>query len=129
MRIIVISVQNGLLAGAIVKYLRERGELMPMRVQDHSKKSEPYDSCKNLNAGVLLMDVTHIPPYTLEYRLQTANRIRETLPNCKIALLCDEKTDPDIAFKVKESKKLGYIDGFFHSSVTGEYIADALDVL
>jgi DNA-binding NarL/FixJ family response regulator len=129
LRTIVISMQNGLLSGAIVKYLRERGDLMPKRVLDHSKKGEPFDSCRNLNADILLMDVTQISPCTLEHRLQTARQIRKALPDCRIALLCDESADPDAAFRVKDAKKQGLIDGFFHSSVTGEYIADALDAL
>lgn len=129
MRTIVISMQNGLLAGAIVKYLMERGELMPERVLNHSKKDEPYATCQALNADVLLMDISRLPNFTLNQRLETASKVRQTLSNCKIALLCDEYADPDIAEKVKEAKMVGLIDGFFHSSVTGEYISAALDAL
>ncbi len=129
MRTIVISMQNNLLSGAIVKYLTERGELMPERILDHSKKDEPYASCEALNADVLLMDISRLPSFTLNKRLETARRIRENLPKCKIALLCDENADPDIAEKVKDAKIMGLIDGFFHSSVTGEYISAALDAL
>lgn len=129
MRTIVISMQNGLLAGAIVKYLMERGELIPERVLNHSKKDEPYTTCQALNADVLLMDISRLPNFTLNQRLETANKVRKTLTNCKIALLCDEQADPDIAEKVKEAKMVGLIDGFFHSSVTGEYISAALDAL
>lgn len=129
MRTIVISMQNNLLSGAIVKYLVERGELMPERVLDHSKRDEPYVSCQALNADVLLMDISRLPSFTLNRRMETARKIRKALPKCKIALLCDENADPDIAEKVKDAKMMGLIDGFFHSSVTGEYISAALDAL
>lgn len=129
MRTIVISMQNGLLSGAIVKYLQERGELMPERVMNHKNSREPFATCQALNASILLMDTSRIPPFTLGERLETAKLIRESAPDCKIALLCDVNADPETAEKVKDAKKLGLIDGFFHSSVTGEYLAAALDTL
>lgn len=107
----------------------ERGELIPERILDHSKKDEPYTSCMALNADVLLMDISRRPQFALEERLETAKRIRQALPKCKIALLCDENADPDIAEKVKDAKMLGHIDGFYHTSLTGEYISAALDAL
>ena len=129
MRTIVISMQNNLLSGAIVKYLIERGELMPERVLDHSKRAEPYATCQALDADVLLMEISRLQYFTLDKRLETARKVKEDLPKCKIALLCDEHADPDIAEKVKNAKMMGLIDGFFHSSVTGEYISAALDAL
>ena len=129
MKIIVISMQNGLLSGAIAKYLCERGEMMPERVLNHSRKDEPCSTCKSLGASVLLMDTSRIPPFTLENRLETAKNVRRQIPGCKIALLCDDSADPETAERVKNAKKMGLIDGFFHSSVTGEYLAAALDTL
>lgn len=129
MRTIVISMQNNLLAGAIVKYLIERGELMPERIQNPNKKDEPYLSCEALSADVLLMEISRLPNFTLNRRIETAKKVRQILPECKIALLCDENADPDIAEKAKDAKIMGLIDGFFYSSVTGEYISAALDAL
>lgn len=129
MRIIVISMANRLLSGAIIKYLRERGELFPIRVNDCNKRDEPYDTCKSHNADILLMETLKMPDFTLDERLETAKLVKEDLPNCKIALLCDENANPDIAEKVKNAKKLGLIDSFFYSSVSGEYLAAMLDAL
>ena len=70
-----------------------------------------------------------IAKFTLNRRIETARKVRKALPKCKIALLCDENADPDIAEKVKDAKMMGLIDGFFYSSVTGEYISAALDAL
>ena len=121
--------QNNLLAGAIVKYLTERGELMPKRIQNPSKEDEPYLTSAALNADVVLMEISRLPNFTLDRRIETARKIKKTLPKCKVALLCDENADPDIAEKVKDAKMMGLIDGFFYSSVTGEYISAALDAL
>ncbi|HZJ56932.1 MAG TPA: hypothetical protein VFD89_01690 [Clostridia bacterium] len=129
MKIVVISMINRLLSGAIIKYLRERGELMPIRVMDCSKKNEPYITCKSHEANILLMEVMKISPFTLEERLKTAAKMKKSLPHCKIVVLCDENADPDMAEKVKEAKKMGFIDSFFYSSVSGEYLAAMLDAL
>ena len=121
--------QNNLLAGAIVKYLIERGELMPEKIQNPSKEDEPYLSCQALNADVVLMEISLLPNFTIDRRIETARKIKTTLPKFKVALLCDENADPDIAEKIKDAKMMGLIDGFFYSSVTGEYISAALDAL
>ena len=97
MRTIVISMQNNLLAGAIVKYLIERGELMPQRIQDPNKADEPYASCEALNADVVLMEISRLPNFTLDRRIETAGKVGKEMPKCKIALLCDEIADPDMA--------------------------------
>ena len=102
---------------------------MPERVLDHSKRDEPYATCQALDADVLLMEISHLPNFTLDKRMETVRKVRENLPKCKIALLCDENAYPNISEKVKDAKMMGLIDGFFHSSVTGEYISAALDAL
>lgn len=102
---------------------------MPEQITDLKKEDEPLSSCKALCASVLLMEVSRIPPYTLDKRLQTAHQVRVEMPGCKIALLCDDNADPDTAESVKNAKKMGLIDTFFYSSVSGEYLASALDAL
>ncbi|MCI6006310.1 MAG: hypothetical protein SOY73_08545 [Blautia sp.] len=126
MRIGVISTQNGLLSGALIKYLNERGEIMAQRILT-SDPDEPFSTCSSLDADILLMEVTRVPHYTLEERMKTIARIRSELPDCKIALLCDENADQELAEQIKDAKKNGVIDGFFYSSVSGEYLAAALD--
>ena len=126
MRIGVISTQNGLLSGALIKYLNERGEIMAQRVLK-AGSDEPYATCFSLNADIVLMEVTRVPNYTLPERMGTIKKLRSDLPECKIALLCDENADRELAEKIKEAKKNGVIDGFFYSSVSGEYLAAALD--
>ena len=126
MRIGVISTQNGLMSGALIKYLNERGEIMAQRILT-SDPDEPFSTCCSLDADILLMEVTRVPHYTLEERMKTIVRIRSELPDCKIALLCDENADQELAEQIKDAKKNRVIDGFFYSSVSGEYLAAALD--
>lgn len=128
MRIGVISTQNGLLSGAIVRYVQERGEILAQRILTR-RPDEPYNTCRSLDADILLMEVTRVPPYTMEERMNTVNQIRHDIPKCKIALLCDENADPELAENVKNAKKKGMIDSFFYTSVSGEYLADVLDTL
>ena len=129
MRIVVISMANRLLSGAMIKYLRERGELMPLRVIDDKGAEEPYATCMAHDASHLLMEVTKVSPFTLKERLATAREVRASLPRCKIALLCDDLADPDTAEQIKEAKKHDLVDGFFYSSVSGEYLAASLDAM
>ena len=69
------------------------------------------------------------PPYTSSQRRSAASRIRELLPSCRIAFICDENANPEDSKKVKELNKENGIDTFFYSSVTGEYLVDILDTL
>jgi hypothetical protein len=127
-RVAVIHTQNTLLSGAISKYLLDRGELMPQRVIRNSV-DEPFLSCKSVDAAVLLMEVTRVPPFTIGERRATIAKVKSACPECKIALLCDENADPETAEKVADLKKVGVIDNFFYSSVSGEYLAAALEAM
>lgn len=126
MRYAVISTQNALLSGAIVKYLQERGEMYPQRVQDPEKV---MDTIRAIDADVLLMEVTRLPQFSLEKRLEISRTIRQQGLKCKVALLCDDHADHELAEKVKEAMKIGSIDMFFYSSVSGEYLSAILDSL
>ena len=56
-------------------------------------------------------------------------QLKNKLPDCKIVLLCDENSAPDIARRVMLAKKEGLIDAFFYSSVTAKYLIAALSAL
>ena len=55
--------------------------------------------------------------------------LRQELPGCKMALLCDETAYPELAREVMRVKQTGQIDAFFYASVTAEYLAAALDAI
>ncbi len=128
LRTVVISTQNSLLSGAIIKYMQERSELRPVRILEDTD-DEPLKTCRSVRADVLLMEVTQVSPYTFSQRRSSASRIRRHLPSCRIAFICDENAYPETAKMVKELSRDGGIDTFFYSSVTGEYLVDMLDTL
>ena len=59
------------------------------------------DLCIAERVDVLLMDVTRLADSTIEKRLELCGKVKEYLPSCKTALLCDEQAYPDLADRVK----------------------------
>ena len=102
---------------------------MPIRILDFSDKDEPYLTSKSHSADILLMEIAKVSPFTLEEGLKVVHKVRDTIPKCKIVFLCDENADPEVAESVKDAKKIGLIDSFFYSSVSGEYLSAMLDAL
>lgn len=128
MKNIVISIYNGLLSEMIATALHESGEFMPL-CAPFDKTLSISKHCQKSRADLLLMEVAYNANTTLETRMKQITAVREAMPACKIVLLCDENSAPDIARKVTQAKKDGLIDGFFYSSVGAKYLIAALDTL
>lgn len=126
---ILVSIQNGLLAEAMTAMLRESGEFEPFPIPVGSKNSNVVSECEMLDVQMALLEVSFVNGTTLETRLNEVKQIRSKMPNCKIVLLCDENSAPNIAREVMLAKKDGLIDGFFYSSVTARYLLAALMAL
>lgn len=126
---IVISIQNGLLAEAITGMLYNSGEFQPYRLDVGNKKLDMADNCEMLSADIVVAEVSYSNGTSVETRLREVKEIRKRLPSCKIVLLCDENSAPDIAHDVALFKKDGLIDNFFYSSVTAKYLLAALSSL
>jgi len=126
---IVINIQNGLLAEAITSMLYDSGEFQPYRVDIGNKKNGLVDNCEMLSADIVVAEVSYTNATSVEARLREAKELRRRLPSCKIVLLCDENSAPNIARDVALIKKDGYIDNFFYSSVTAKYLLAALSAL
>ena len=126
MRKIVVSIQNGLLAEAITGMLNDSGEFQPFRVPVGNKKNDVISNCEMLSADILIAEVSYASGTTAEARLREVKEVRKNVPACKIVLLCDENSAPDIAREVTLAKKDGLIDNFFYSSVTAKYLLAAL---
>ena len=125
MRKIVVSVQNGLLAESITRMLEESSEFLIYRSVVGSRNSLAVD-CTMYGAEIVLMEVSLCRGLSLQSRLEETKQIKHANPACKVVLLCDENTSPDLAREVALSKKNGLVDGFFYSSVTGTYLVAAL---
>lgn len=126
MKKIVVSIQNGLLAEAITGMLSDSGEFQPFRIPVGNKKTSVVENCEMLSAEILLAEVSYAVGTTVETRLREVREVKIRTPNCKIVLLCDENSAPDIAREVTLAKKDGLIDNFFYSSVTAKYLLAAL---
>jgi len=128
MRKIVVSVQNGLLAESISRMLEESREFSIYRSAVGSRNSLAVD-CAMYGAEIVLMEVSPGRGLSLQARMEETRKIKSANPDCKIVLLCDENTSPDLAREVVLAKKDGRVDAFFYSSVTGSYLVAALAAL
>lgn len=129
MRKIVISTQNVLLSDALIKHLNDRGDIQTQRTPCPFVDGEVLKLCKAVKPDALLLEVSYTSQFTYDERIKGINIIRTELPECKIALLCDENVNPELAEKITTAKKLGIIDAFFYSSVSWEYLTAALEAL
>ena len=129
MKKIVVSIGNGLLAEAITQMLTDSGEFQPFRLPVGTKKNDIVRQCEMLSAETLIAEVSYAGGTTIDTRIAEVKELRKKLPNCKIVLLCDENSAPDIAREVMIVKKDGLIDAFFYSSVTAKYLIAALSAL
>lgn len=128
MKNIVISVQNRLLSEAIIGALRRRGTFRCQQTAPN-RPQELLAACGTAGPDVLLMEVNRFPSAALETRLEWADRVRQKHPGCRVVLLCDEVSDPELAEQVVRERQQGRIDGFFYASVTADYLGAALDSL
>jgi len=128
MRKIVVSVQNGLLAESISRMLEESREFSIYRSAVGSRSSLAVD-CVMYGAEIVLMEVSPGRGLSLQARMEETRQIKSANIGCKIVLLCDENTSPDLAREVALAKKDGRVDAFFYSSVTGSYLVAALAAL
>lgn len=55
------------------------------------------------------------------------NELKKSVPECKIAVFCDETAYPGQAREVIRAKQTGKTDAFFYASVTAEYLTAAPD--
>ncbi|MGN0626742.1 MAG: hypothetical protein ACI4IT_02095 [Oscillospiraceae bacterium] len=129
MKKVSVSIQNRFFSESVLLMLRRSGDLCPVSVP-----SAPPDvvlsECESEKPNILLMDVASAPSESrLEERLELAKKLRERLPSCKIALLCDETAYPELARDVMRAKQEGKIDAFFYASVTTEYLIASLNAL
>lgn len=80
-----------------------------------------------MQADILLMEAGRLEAYTLDNRFRLIDRVREKIPGCKFALLCDENSDRELARQVKIARQNHLIDAFFYASVTPGYLTAAVE--
>ena len=87
------------------------------------------EMCFDIQANVLIMEVTAYTPWRLEERMKIRDEVKAQLPNCKIVLVVDENTEKKLADKVRQAKKDGLVDNFIYGSVSSTYLSAVIDAL
>lgn len=125
MKKVAVSICNGLLAEALTATLGNSGEFQPYRV----RRDTAVQDCATVKADILLLEAAYSENGSLDTVLREGRKLNALLPDCKIVLLCDENSAPEIAMEIRNAKKEGCIDAFFYTSVSSSYLLAALDTL
>ena len=124
MKRIVLSICNSLMALSISHSLKKTGDFQVSSLR--SGCGEIAKECAEVSADILLMEAAFNVGATLADCLKEVRHLRETCPKCKVILLCDENSAPEVARKVVQAKKDGLIDDFVYSSVSESYLTAML---
>ena len=124
MKKIVVDMQNFLFADAVVNAFKNSDYDIDV-VRAESPK-DTVELCQVFKPFALVMEVTGYTPCMLCERLKLRNEIKTVCPECKIALIVDSNTEKQAAKDIRDAKKDGLIDQFFHSSMTAEYLMDQI---
>ena len=119
--------QSRLYAKAIRRLLVQ--ELDNYQVVISKSPSETAKQCKLLHPYALLMEVTGYTPWRLEERLSIREMVKKDSADCKIILIVDDVSEPQLAENVKNAKQSGLIDAFLFTSTTENYLVAVMDSL
>ena len=127
MRRVVVDMQNALFADAISSALKNFDS--DFSVYQSEAPEQTTEMCFDIQANVLIMEVTAYTPWKLEERMKIRDEVKAQLPNCKIVLVVDENTEKKLADKVRQAKKDGLVDNFIYGSVSSTYLSAVIDAL
>lgn len=124
MQKIVVDMQNYLFADAVANAFKNSDYDIDVVCAESPK--DTVELCQVFKPFALVMEVTGYTPWMLCERLKLRNEIKTVCPECKIALIVDSNTEKQAAKDIRDAKKDGLIDQFFHSSMTAEYLMDQI---
>lgn len=127
MKKIVLDMQSRLYAKAIRRLLVQ--ELDNYQVVISKSPNETTKQCKLLQPYALLMEVTGYTPWRLEERLSIRDMVKKDSADCKVILIVDDVSEPELAENVKNAKQSGLIDAFLFTSTTENYLVAVMDSL
>lgn len=123
----ILAIRNTLILEAVMNSLKESGFLME---KASSQETDKILAIMNaLLADFLIMDVTRCGDGTFDQRMETVLAAKKQNPSVKIALLCDNVSNEESAYRIKQAKEEGKIDAFFYESVPSNYLVDVIDSL
>lgn len=124
MKTIVLSICNSLMSMSITRSLDHAGGFLIRSLCPGGR--EVAEECTAASADILLMEAAYDIGATLDDCLKEARLLRSLRPECKMILLCDENSVPEVARRVALAKKDGLIDDFVYSSVSESYLTAML---
>ena len=127
MRKVVVDMQNALFANAISTALKKFDSDFSVYQSESPQKT--IEMCCDVQANVLIMEVTAYTPWRFEERMKIRDVMNAKNPECKVVLVVDENTEKKLADKVRRAKKDGLIDGFIYGSVSAAYLSAVIDTL
>lgn len=123
----ILAIRNTLILEAVMNSLKESGFLVE---KASSRETDKILAIMNaLLADFLIMDVTRCGDGTFDQRMETVLAAKKQNPSVKIALLCDNVSNEESAYRIKQAKEEGKIDAFFYESVPSNYLVDVIDSL
>lgn len=123
----ILAIRNTLILEAVMNSLKESGFLVE---KASSQETDKILAIMNaLLADFLTMDVTRCGDGTFDQRMETVLAAKKQNPSVKIALLCDNVSNEESAYRIKQAKEEGKIDAFFYESVPSNYLVDVIDSL
>ncbi len=127
MRRIVLDLQGGLLAEAVMQVLA--GYDPDFIVYRSSKPEDTLPLCRSCHANVLVMEVIRQGIWKLSERIRLCSAVKNLGWDCKVLLLVDENADEQLAAEVRQTVKDQLADDFIYASVSPTYLAGVIDIL
>ena len=127
MRRIVLDLQGGLLAEAVMQVLA--GYDPDFIVYRSSKPEDTFALCRSCHANVLVMEVIRQGIWKLSERIRLCSAVKNLGWGCKVLLLVDENADEQLAAEVRQTVKDQLADDFIYASVSPTYLAGVIDIL
>ena len=124
---VMLRIQNCLMAVSIANALNQSGNFLVTSAS--SEHGDIAEACRQASSDILLMESAYDVGATPDDCLKNAERLRSLCPRCKVIMLCDENSVPEIARQVVQAKKDGRIDDFVYSSVSESYLMALLSAL
>ena len=127
MKRILLSIRNSLMAASITRTLEQAGSFLI--VSSHQEGDSIAEACLRLSANIVIMEAAYDLGATMEDCLKEVTDLRRHCTECRVILLCDENSAPEIARQVTQAKKDGRIDDFVYSSVSETYLSAMLSAI
>lgn len=119
---IMLIVHRKAIAQELMYRIRDRPEIKLIYESDYNNASI---SINNYKAKAALIEVAESGPYDIRYCLALCKKLRKTIPECKLLLMCSEEDEKTVR-EVVDAKGEKLIDDFVFYDVTIDYLLSKL---